>query len=135
MWCNLFPPPPPPPFFFDQVWCNLCSQNTCLGGQLRVQLLKNSFLPRSPKARSITSSITSCIAYHLPGHNVPAITDTYKVFVSQKMMYLEPYIQRGLHEHFCPLRYDVCSYGAGVMDKRDRWDQYEFKVRIRKPTH
>ena len=74
----------------------------------------------------------------LPEHNVPAITDTYKVFVSRKMMYLEPYIQRGLHDHFSPLHYDVCSRDGDKPDwwvmESDLWDQYEFKVRIRRAS-
>ena len=51
-----------------------------------------------------------------PGYDPPSkqITDTYKVFVSPKKMYLEPFLQRGLTDYHRPCSYSVCSYGPRV---------------------
>ena len=42
------------------------------------------------------------------------ITDIYKVFVSPKKMYLEPFLQRGLHEYHWASNYGVYSLGRRV---------------------
>ncbi|KAL5460417.1 hypothetical protein EMCRGX_G033863 [Ephydatia muelleri] len=111
---------------------DVCVTVLCLEETGKIQLLLREIA--ATNAHINTSIITS-----IPKeHNVPAITDTYKVFVSRKMMYLEPYIQRGLHDHFSPLHYDVCSRDEDKPDwwvmESDLWDQYEFKVRIRRAS-
>lgn len=50
------------------------------------------------------------------GYEPPSkqITDTYKVFVSPKKMYLEPFLQRSLTDYHRALSYSICSYGHRV---------------------
>jgi len=63
------------------------------------------------------------------------ITDIYKVFVSPKKMYLEPFLQRGLHEYHCACNYSICSIGRRPdLGRDEQWYQYEFKVAVKKSS-
>eukprot|EP00731_Ephydatia_muelleri_P030857 Em0022g371a len=68
----------------------------CLEETGMVQFVFSEFVRGKSKDKSEGgSTMKKFISTSFPKeHNVPAITDTYKVFVSRKMMYLEPYIQR-----------------------------------------
>lgn len=73
----------------------------------------------------------------LAGYDPPAkqITDLYKVFVSPKKMYLEPFVQRGLPNYHQACSYNVCSYGPRTdLGRDEQWFEYQFRVVVKKAS-